>query len=94
MNMFREVLDVAKEEVAKGDKDRVMGFVMVGEQANALFDFRQLFFKIIDMGTLDIVHDDPDRERLEIACAEDLLFECPEERGYKIPLGIRQGWMG
>ena len=77
--MFGEVLDVVQEEVLQGEEDGVLGFVMPGEQDDALFYFGQLFFEVIDMGSLDIVHDEGDGEAIELPCIEGLFLEDSEE---------------
>ncbi len=62
----------------------MLRFVVPGEQDDALFYFGQLFFKVIDMGALDIVHDERDGKAVELSCVEDLFLEDPKEGRNKL----------
>ena len=57
----------------------MLGFVVSGEQDDALFYFGQLLFEVIDMGSLDIIHDEGDGEAIKLPCVEDLFLEDPQE---------------
>ena len=78
-DVFGEILYIVQEKILQGEEDGVLGFVVSGEQEDALFYFGQLFFEVIDMGTLDIVHDEGDGEAIKLSCVENLFFEYPEE---------------
>ena len=51
-----------------------------------MFYFGQLFFEVIDMGTLDIVHDEGDGEAIKLSCVEDFFFEYPQEGCYEVSM--------
>jgi hypothetical protein len=50
---------------------------MAGEQDDALFDLGEFFFQVIDMGTLDIVHDKGDGKGIKFPGVENLFLEDP-----------------
>src|ERR1700754_1880697 len=64
----------------------MLGLVMTREQDNIMFDLREILLQIIDMCSLDIIHDHPTRETFEFPGIKQLLFEYPKQSCYKFSL--------
>jgi hypothetical protein len=72
----------------------VVGFVVVGKQTDALFDLGELFFKIKNVGPLDVVDDDLYGVGLKIVCGKSLFFKHAEQGGNEFLAVTWQGWLG
>ena len=67
----------------------MLGFVVTGEQNNTLFDLRELLLQIINVCSLDIIHDHAERETVEFPGIKQLFFEYPKQSCNKFGLLAR-----